>query len=477
MNFRFFYLWLRASTVLPYSLSKNRLFIERCLARRKLFSSYSNLIQNSLWTSTQHPLFSKGQFNLFKVQLRRTFVRVLFIIIFYCLSYGTYTYMAQTSSLYSRFFFWIPFLQLFYLFFVNILFSFFFLSLNSIIVASELLRFNFLKHFVLYLKQLIIHRTFLSITTPVRAFNDNLDIKSIPRTSFLFTNAHYKLPIDFYRLKKSTNYQFDPSDIFSINVQLSTPAKTREEPNKLDCFSIEYNLTNALHFNFYFSNSFTTFWAYFWNVLYKKIVNFSLLQHWLSTNPIVSYSDLRLASESFSFFRTPEIPKSIFKNLNSYNSTFFDSFGQSIVFLLKRQSTFFENLFFFKVQKSSLLQNDEFRFTPFSYTPLPSVHQLGSFVAYLALHGIDVPPVSSNKPPKTGSSVMDASGFFVFTDFHFLSYNLALLRASIEYTSLNSELYTFIFNPLFMNDDKPLAPFSDDFFFNRRSYVRVNFLN
>ena len=471
MNFRFFYLWLRSSTVLPYSLSKNRIFIERCLARRKLFSSYSNLIQNSLWTSTQHPLFSKGQFGYFKTQVRRTFIRILFIVIFYCLTYGTYTYMTQTSSLSSRFYFFIPFLQLFYLLLVNILFFFFFSFFNSLIVLSELLCFTFLKSFALYLKQLIIHRTFLSVNTPVKVFNDVFDIELKPQTYTPYTGSLNDLPVNFYKLKKSTEYRLSSYRTFPLGSYFQTHTNVKCLSD-LDYFSIEYNLTNTVRFYIHLNNSFTELWAYYWDALYKKCVNFSLINHWLSTNPIVSYSDLRLAAETFSLFHTPQ-PSSLTLN----NSPLFNAFKRSIVFLLGRQSTFFENSLFFRAQSPSLFYDNQLHATASNHVILPPTHRLSEFMIYLDLYNRHTSFFSLRNPAETNFNLLNFSKFFIFTDLRLLGYKLNLLQLPAEHSTFNLELYAFVFDSLFIDDNELFCNFFEDVTFSRNSFIRINFLN
>ena len=474
MNFRFFYLWLRSSTVLPYSLSKNRLFIERCLARRKLFSSYSNLIQNSLWTSTQHPLFSKGQFRLFKLQIRRTFIRILFVVIFYCLSYGTYTFFTQTGSLWSRFFFLISLLQLFYLLFVNVLFSFFFLLFNSLIVLSDFLNFKFLKSFVNYAKQYIIHRTFLATFTPVQGPDDIVFPESAYQINIQTTESYSelnKLLLNFFRLKKSTEYQLNFVKAFSNLPYTQGLAKVDNFVGLEDYFSIKYNLSGFLFFQFQSENIFNEFWAYYWDLIYKKRIHFSLIHHWLSTNPILSYSDLRLAAESFSLFSVPQtkLNASAVNNLSAFNA-----FRQSSVFLLARQFSFFQSSLFFKAKTARLLQDNSLVFEPYTYKSLRSFLTLGDFLFYLNFFNKDLffTHFNSNFLHTPQFSLLSS-----LSEFSFLYPRSYFFQTTINSSISNLQLLSFSFNILFNDNDLIFNNICTPTIFSRNSRVRLNYLN
>lgn len=473
MNFRFFYLWLRSSTVLPYSLSKNRMFIERCLARRKLFSSYSNLIQNSLWTSTQHPLFSKGQFRLFKFQFRRTFVRILFIIIFYCLAYGTYVYLSQSASLWSRFYFLIPLLQLFYLLLVDILFVVFFSLFNWTVYLSETLHFSFLKSFVLYLKQLILHRTFLFTANPIKDFNDPIIPKATLQTNVVSVKPRNELFRDLYRLKSFLGFELKP---LSGDQAVCYPQNLSRDEDLYSIFSIEYNLGSRLNFCFKSNSLFNDFWSYYCDLVYKKHVNFSLIYHWLLTNPIISYSDLRLASESLALFSAPRPLNYDSTSLDMNNLPAFHAFKYSIVSLLSRQSLFFQNSLFFKLQNLRQFRDVELRPISWDFTSLSPLHPLSAFINYLNL--LDKNKLFCNlQDIAYGDWLLNKTGQPLHsTGLHALNYIPYSSQAYTSYITSNIKTYTFTLNTLFDDSSCIFSEFTV-FPYNRTPRLYTNYLS
>ena len=479
MNFRFFYLWLRSSTVLPYSLSKNRIFIERCLARRKLFSSYSNLIQNSLWTSTQHPLFSKGQFRLFKFQIKKTFVRILYIIIIYCLSYGTYTFFTQTGSLWSRFFFLVSLLQLFYLLFINVLFSFFFLLLNSLILLSNFLNFKLLKNFISYIKQYIIHRTFLSVLMPVPGPDDFMFPESSYQTNIQTVESYgelNKLLLDFFSLKKATEYQLNFVETLSNFSYTQGLVRADNFVSSEDYFSIKYNLGGNTFFRFQSDSIFASFWTYHLDLIYKRYIHFSLVHHWLSTNPILSYSDLRLTAESFSLF---SVPQTKLTTLGVNNLSNFSAFRQSLVFLLGRQSFFSQSALFFKAKTACLFRDNSLAFEPHSHSPLSSFLTLGDFIFYLNFFNKDLffaissSNVLHNQLCKTSQFSLLSS----LLEFSFLSSKPYFFQTAINSSTTNLQFFSFSFNTLFNDTTLTFSDVYSPTAVSRNSRIRLNFLN
>ena len=425
IQFRSFYLWLRSSLVLPFKISRNRLFVEKCLSRRKLFSSYSNIIQNSLWPTTKHPLFSYKQFTYFKTCYWVPFRNFIFIptIIFLIYWSGFLGDDPMTVA-------FIRLLKTIHTFCIDLALLTFIILFHSYICMLEDSGIHFLAYLADITKKWLLLKIKSEHTNSCEVSDD-----SDESTKFKATNSKQTPPAQI------SNFLFHYIHILKTPTSLPNPygcVNNQEDLFKKNYFLPSSNLNpKSNYFYFKTSNNFN-YWSFFDARLYSQLLQTSLQQFWPLNYTGTSFNDLRLFSNLNSLFCLPIVKSSVI-NFSKFNKLNFSTDNSFYTFLF-RQLWFNQYSFMFKHHKH---RPNMFKFNELSDNNLClSLYKACQFCEYVNL--LNYPTIIfNNEAPQNYLSSLSALNFNLLSE----KPNF-LLRCDFDFFSvLNSD--SFFFNLLY----------------------------